>query len=364
MVKRTRLALAAVLLAAGCTDVDPEIVLRRLPSGGVQPHVAVDGETVHVVYLKGEAASADVFYIRSDDSAETFSDPVRVNSQAGSAGRRRDHPRRSGRLWATADAFTWSGTGRRLRNPRGRSIRNSRRTARTTGRPLLYSRMGSDGRFEPQRNLMTSTFALDGGGRDRGRPNRRSLRDVARQRTGSRKGRSRPAGLDGAVDGRRRDVRSGNGLSSATESAPAPAAVWDCSPIRRGDLFALYRSARETVHRDIYLLHSTDGGDSFSGRMLDPWEVGACPMSSTSFMETPDGPVGAWETAGQVHFASLTAGAEPLSPPGPADSRKHPRVARDRSGRTMLVWDDGPRLGETERVAVADVLSRRRAHRR
>jgi hypothetical protein len=73
----------------------------------------------------------------------------------------------------------------------------------------------------------------------------------------------------------------------------------------RGRLLALYRSARETVHRDIYLLASGNRGRTFQSQRVDPWEIGACPMSSMSFSEGPAGVLAAWETAGQVFFGQV-----------------------------------------------------------
>jgi len=47
-----------------------------------------------------------------------------------------------------------------------------------------------------------------------------------------------------------------------------------------GNVSALYRSATESVHRDIYLLHSSDRGRTFAGRLMGKWDINACPMSS------------------------------------------------------------------------------------
>ena len=40
---------------------------------------------------------------------------------------------------------------------------------------------------------------------------------------------------------------------------------------RRGALYLLYRSAREVVHRDTYLLVSRDGAKSFTSARLQEW---------------------------------------------------------------------------------------------
>src|SRR5688500_582924 len=71
-----------------------DVVSMRTPDGGIAPQASTgtDG-TVHVIYLKPAAdGRADIFYVRSDKTAEKFSPPLRVNSQPLSAMTVR-HPR-------------------------------------------------------------------------------------------------------------------------------------------------------------------------------------------------------------------------------------------------------------------------------
>ena len=85
----------------------------------------------------------------------------------------------------------------------------------------------------------------------------------------------------------------------------------------KGDVFALYRSATESVHRDIYLLSSNDHGRSFQGKLLHKWNVNACPMSSMDLGENANTVVGAWETGGQVYWTRVGGGrtGEPIAAP-------------------------------------------------
>ncbi|HWC90767.1 MAG TPA: sialidase family protein, partial [Pirellulales bacterium] len=77
---------AATLPAFAIADEAPEIKIRRVPEGGVQPQVAVDAKgRLHLIYLRGKAESADIFYAVSTDGGDTFSKPLRVNSREGSA---------------------------------------------------------------------------------------------------------------------------------------------------------------------------------------------------------------------------------------------------------------------------------------
>ena len=65
---------------------------------------------VHLIYYKGDAGHGDLFYIRSRDEGATFSAPIRVNSQEGSAiaaGTIRGGQIAVGRITAE---FMWLGT--------------------------------------------------------------------------------------------------------------------------------------------------------------------------------------------------------------------------------------------------------------
>src|SRR5205809_590343 len=62
------------------------VTLVRTPDGGIQPQAAVDSQgVIHLIYFKGEARGGDIFYVRQESGQETFSKPIQVNSQAGSA---------------------------------------------------------------------------------------------------------------------------------------------------------------------------------------------------------------------------------------------------------------------------------------
>src|SRR4051812_23649602 len=73
-------------LAAPVRSSNPEVRLVRVPNGGIQPETVVDNHgMLHLLYFSGEAGAGNLFYVRSTDYGKTFSNPVRVNSQDGSA---------------------------------------------------------------------------------------------------------------------------------------------------------------------------------------------------------------------------------------------------------------------------------------
>src|SRR5689334_8382176 len=82
-------AFAFLLIAAPISKAAspvPAITIMRVPDGGVQPQVMVDQKgSVHLIYLRGDPQHSDIFYTHSDNGGRSFSAPLRVNSQAGSA---------------------------------------------------------------------------------------------------------------------------------------------------------------------------------------------------------------------------------------------------------------------------------------
>jgi hypothetical protein len=72
--------------AAGKKEVAERVRTVRLPEGAIQPQLALDEQvTLHLVYYTGDAFHGDLSYVRSSDLGKTFTKPLRVNSQSGSA---------------------------------------------------------------------------------------------------------------------------------------------------------------------------------------------------------------------------------------------------------------------------------------
>ena len=91
------------------------------------------------------------------------------------------------------------------------------------------------------------------------------------------------------------------------------------------------------------LLTTTDRGHTFSDRLIQPWDIGACPVATTTLASGPDGTLVAWETEGQVFVANAERLDEPWSPPGEAQfRRKNATVAVNAGGDVLLAWGDGP----------------------
>jgi len=213
------------------------------------------------------------------------------------------------------------------------------------GSPMLYARMNDKGDgFEPQRNLMASTRHLDGGG------------SVAADARGNVYVLWHGHTSDGPQDELHRAVflaKSANeGKTFAPESRvnPDPTGACGCCGLKafvdgEGNLAVLYRSAAETGGRDITLLTSKDQGASFQSRIIGPWRVAMCPMSTMALGGiSGDSSLAMWETNGRIYHASikgLFSGERPQSVEGAGGNQKHPAFALDSKGEVLMAWTEG-----------------------
>jgi hypothetical protein len=319
---------------------DIGVSLIRVPNGGIQPEAVVDNHgTLHMVYFAGEPRAGNLFYIRSTDKGATFSKPVRVNSQDGSV--IATGTIRGGQLAIGDDGrvhVAWNGSDTAV--PRGLiNPANDQPSA-----PFLYARSNPVGTsFEPQRNLTRRSYAVDGGG------------SIAADKAGNVYAVWHALAVGGANGEDHRLVwiaRShDNGVTFDQEQQAwrEPTGACGCCGVRllaqSNSLFLLFRSATAMTHRDIYLLESSDNGASFRGSQVQPWNIGACPMTSMSLAATGARVFGAWETAGQVYFGGIDTIAaripDPIAAPGEPGTRKHPRLAIRANGEALLVWTEG-----------------------
>jgi hypothetical protein len=315
------------------------IHLLRVPNEGIQPSVLVEADgSWDVLYYGGDPKNGDLFFVRSADQGKTFSPPLRVNSQAGSAFA--IGTIRGGQMALGAGGrvhVAWNGSDLAL--PRGPVNPDVGKP----GSPMLYSRMNDRGDgFEPQRNVIRKTFGLDGGGT--------LAADVAGNVFVTWHGKL--AGEAQGEAGRQVWISTSHDSGKTfAEEAPAwsePTGACGCCGMamfaaKDGSLFALYRSATENVHRDIYLLSSKDHGNSFAGSLVQRWEINACPMSSMSFAEASATTYAAWETGGQVFYGKVSGSAikKFIAAPDEGKGRKHPRIAVNNRGESLLVWTEG-----------------------
>src|SRR5205823_6583048 len=239
-----------------------EVALLRVPDSGLQPRAVIDSTGVHVVYFNGEPSHGDVFYTRLSNGR--FAPAVRVNTQAGSAiatGNVRGPSLALGRDGRVHVA--WMGSD----------------MAPRTGdaAPMLYARSRADGTFEPERNVHQNPGPIDGGsiGADRGGHVYIAWHSES---PGSRGESNRRAWVAHSND---------DGTTFAHEAAASPPEAGACGCCgtgtfvdTRATLYVLFRSARETSHREAVLLTSSDRGATYTSRSLQDWQISACPIST------------------------------------------------------------------------------------
>lgn len=311
-----------------------EIKMMRVPNGGIQPQVTLDGEgTIHLIYFKGDAQNGNVLYVRSTDAGETFSKPIRVNSHENSAvvtGTIRGAHLAVGK--DNRPHVAWMGSQKAMPKAPNNQI------------PMLYTRLNDAGdAFEPQKNVIHEKVGLDGGG------------SVAADDKGNVYVMwHAPDQGDKEADRQVWVARSSNeGKTFAPETAAFNKQTGACACCgmravagKDGSIYVLYRSASEMVNRDIYLLRSSDDAKSFAGEKAAPWKIGKCVMSTAMLVPTGDSVLAAWESQEQVQFAEVAADGikgSPISAPGTGKNRKYPAIARNGKGQTLLVWTEGTR---------------------
>jgi hypothetical protein len=329
----TLFVFAACALAAS-SDRPAQVRLERVPNGGIQPQVAVAADgTVHLVYFSGDPMAGDLFYLRSTDGGAGFSKPIRVNSHPGSAiavgNIRGEHIAlgRNGRVHVA-----WNGS--KEAEPKG-----------TNGAtPMLYTRLNDAGTaFEPERNVIRNAYGLDGGGALAADQKGNVYVFWHAPAPGTKGEANRGVWVARSTD-------DGKTFAAETSATNQPTGACGCCGMKAmatpgGDVFALYRSATDTVNRDMYLLASKDGGRTFSDQKIDAWEVGYCVMSSAALTTGHGSTLAAWETKGQIHFGRIDPTTNKIgrifSAPGDDNKRKHPAMAANANGQTILAWTDG-----------------------
>jgi hypothetical protein len=339
------IAVLSLVMSLGPAATDaPVVSVLRVPDAGVQPQVAAapDG-TLHLLYYKGDPASGDLFYAARPAGAAGFSEPIRVNSQPGSAVAMGNI--RGGQLALGRDGrvhAAWNGSP--SATPKGPKNPELPADSPHSGTPMLYARLdASRSAFEPQRNLMTRSTSLDGGG------------SVAADRAGHVYvvWHGSPLESVGGGEPARRVFVARSGDDGATFAPEVPVSSAElgacpCCGLRAhaapdGSLSILFRAAAGGVHRDATLLRSTGG--TFTTTTLDPWRLDACPMSSAAIADAPGSALAlAWETRGNV-FLQLRGPAgdvrPAIAPPGEASSRKYPAVAVNSRGQVLMAWTEG-----------------------
>jgi hypothetical protein len=322
-------------LAAPKPSSPVTVSVDRVPAGGVQPQVVAGSDgTIHLAFLGGEPRRSDVMYARRDPGEQGFSAPLLVG-QPGSAVA-------SGGVRGVQMAvdpegrvhLVWNGSGKRDHG---------------AGEPLLYARSTDGGRtFEAPRDLMGSTWALDGGASvAAGADGTVHVVWHAAYREGDGGDAARGLFVATSEDG-------GKTFRGAERVEQAGTGCCACCALKtvidpKGRLSILYRAAAGNSDRDMRLLYSSDVAGEYWATPVDPWRVDACPVTTCASAVVGERVLIAWETRGQVWVGEIDlatgALARRVSPPGGDRHRKHPSIAVDALGRVLLAWASADGFG-------------------
>lgn len=312
-------------------DAAGHVIVERLPEGWVQPRVvrSVEG-TLHRVCLTGDPQGSDVLYSTRRPDAPGWSEPLRVN-------RRHESAVAVGTIRGPDVAMGAAGRVHVIWNGSSQAEPKLPNSS-----PLFFSRMDpAGGSFEKETVLNRGTRHLDGGGA------------IAADGTGRiwvfwhASGESAP---DGEAHRSVFLAQSDDSGASFSAARPVSGSRWGacgCCGLaahvdRAGKLSVLFRAAGGGENRDMVLLTSQDRGVTFTGLKVDPWKASQCPMSLPWLGGQGDWTGMAWETGRKVVAARVEAGAVGSRwEPAGVGVRKHPVMARDASGRTLIAWSEG-----------------------
>lgn len=333
------------LIAGFLVHAAPEVHLIRTPDSGIQPQIAIGPNgTRHLLYYKGEPRNGDLFYSSCSRDKAAFEPGIKVNSIAGAACAFGNM--RGGQIAMSPDGrihIAWNGS-----EAAAEHLGESRQVH--PGEPMLYTRSNADRTaFEPERDLMSGTRNLDGGGSITvANDGRIFVAWHASTADSASKGESaRQIFLASSTD---------RGVSFSTEAPVAwpgePLGACGCCALRafaeKDSLYILFRSAGERVHRDTHLLSSSDGGRTFTDKTLGTWNITACPMTTSAIIRGPGGPLLAWEAERNVFWSRVDSAA--FTPPDFKSPRKFPSIAANSKGEVLLAWCEGMTFGQSGSV--------------
>src|SRR5204862_2834391 len=153
-------------------------------------------------------------------------------------------------------------------------------------KPLLYTRLNDTGSaFEPERNVITYAYGLDGGSSVAADPQGNVYVTWHAPQPGNINGEAGRAVFIA------RSTDEGKTFQRETPAISIPTGACGCCGMRafadsRGNVLALYRAAYQLTNRDETLLISRNNGATFEIAYSHHWNVGTCPMSSTTISET------------------------------------------------------------------------------
>ncbi len=305
----------------------PAVAVVPLADGAIQPQAVVDAsDVIHVVFFSGQPAGGNLYYVKLAADGHRLSQPVRVNSIAGSA------------------LATGSVRGAQLSLGRNGFVHVAWHGSKAAGDatsdiPMWYARSADGVRFDAQRSLAGRSKNLDGGSVAADRSGRVA---VVWHAMGDTPGEShRTVYIARSSD-------DGATFSAEAPATSAPVGACGCCGMRAlfdrdGGLHVLYRLATDENRRDTAWL-MISGTTARPPVRIHPWDIQTCPMTTYALAEASDALIAAWETAQQIYSASLnpkTGSVGAITAIPGTGTRKHPSIAVSASGERLIAWTEG-----------------------
>lgn len=324
-------------LAAGSAPAQSQVTATKAPQDGFRPRAVMDPSGVLHVVQASQTSRVDLVYLRREPGAESFSEPVPVNTTPGIVAAFDMAVGAQGRvhvLMRTNPKYS------KLHMPEDQKV------GFFDLKYMLYARLNDAGdAFERERNLAGPTIGFEGvgtilaNGKDRvlafwhgqlipkfDEPSRQIYRALS---TDGGKSFSEPEAVTSNVVG-------------ACQCCPL-SGHWSLD----GTIALAFRNSTvndDDKHtKDSYVMLSKDLGRTFEGTLLDPWEMAGCPGSLGSVTTVRAGTFVAWRTRGVVQMARLTPEGTPLVARNPVFPRKQvntrvPVLVSNHRGEILFLW--------------------------
>lgn len=312
----------------------PEIKIQRVPEGGIQPKIRKDPKgTIHLVFFKGKADSGDLYYCVKKSSSKTFSNAIKINSQAGSAiatGTIRGAQVVIGKLGQVH--VVWNGS------------KNAKPRARGGQSPMLYTRLNeSRSAFETERNVIRNWTGLDGGGGIAADGKGKVYVFWHAFGPGRKAEENRRVFMAKSEDGGKTFMKEKAIFKTNTGCCACCGlgAIAD----QNGQIYVMYRTATKSTERGMLLLTSKNHGKKFKSKSLGRWNLNSCIMSSANFTNDKLGVLAAWEHKAQIYMSRISSKTmkpgKIISAQGQGENRKHGFAVSNQKGQVLLVWSEG-----------------------
>lgn len=273
--------ISAVLLLTACSTSPSAVRVVAVPEDGITPDAEMDEQGVlHVAYF----ADDNIYYVKSEDDGKTFTTPIQVNSETGTA---------QAGMFRGPDLTL--GVNGRVHVVWYTNQFQRKRPIEEWGVRYAHFEPGADS-FTPERNmnhLPSDNYSVAADGRGR-------------------------VVITWTADAMYTQSSRDNGKTFSDPEQINIADPCECCATRTyfssdGDLYIGYRE-KANNERDMHLLVQSDG-DAFTRQPLSrtPWRIDACPMSGSSLVGNQDRLLAAWETKGAVYYGMMDAEGSALS---------------------------------------------------